>query len=142
MIADATLAGVIRRQAEQSPESIAIFAPDRQPLSYSGLWNEIAAHNRRLAQLGITSGSRVALVLPNGPELAISFLAAASIATCAPLNHAFREQEFAFFLADSSASVLILQEGDNSPARDAARNLGIPVIDLAPGEANSRNSCR
>jgi acyl-CoA synthetase (AMP-forming)/AMP-acid ligase II len=135
-----TIAGFVRQQAEQAPDSIAILAPDREPLSYSGLWEAITAHNLRLAELGISSGQRVALVLPNGPELAISFLAVASTATCAPLNPAYREQEFEFFLADLNASALILPEGEDSPAREAAKRLSMAVIDLAPDEADLAGS--
>ncbi|MDW8445146.1 MAG: hypothetical protein RML45_13470 [Acetobacteraceae bacterium] len=42
----------------------------------------------------------MAIVLPNGPEMAAAFLAVATAATTAPLNPAYREDEFAFYLED------------------------------------------
>ena len=49
---------------------------------------------------GIGRGDRVAIVLPNGPEMATAFLAVAAGATTAPLNPAYRADEFEFYLTD------------------------------------------
>ena len=50
--------------------------------------------------LGIGRGDRVAIVLPNGPEMAGAFIAVAGGAATAPLNPAYREEEFDFYLGD------------------------------------------
>jgi len=70
------------------------------------------------------------MVLPNGPEMAVSFLAVAAGATCAPLNPAYRIEEFDFYLSDLDARALIIASGMNSPAREIARNRNIPIIEL------------
>ena len=55
----------------------------------------------RLASLGVGRGSRVALVLPDGPEFLQLLLAVAALgATAAPLNPAYKRDEYAFYLDD------------------------------------------
>jgi acyl-CoA synthetase (AMP-forming)/AMP-acid ligase II len=87
-----------------------------------------------LNAMGIGRNDRVAIVLANGPEMASAFVAIAQAATTAPLNPAYRTDEFAFYLADLGARALVVQQGDPSPARDAAHAQRIQVIDLIPGD--------
>ena len=71
------------------------------PLSYAGLR---ALAERTIASLngiGIGRGDRVAIVLPNGPEMAAAFVAIACAATTAPLNPAYKAEEFEFYLRTS-----------------------------------------
>ncbi len=127
-----TIADVIVAHAELSPDTVAILAPGRVPLPYKRLWHQIEYVSTALNRLGLGTGDRIATVLPNGPEMAVAFVAVSASATCAPLNPAYRESEFAFYLSDLRARALIVQEGIKSPARAAARNLGIPIIELSP----------
>ncbi len=60
-----------------------------------------------LAALGISPGDRVATVLPNGLPAIVSFLAASIAGTAAPLNPGYRQDEFSFFLEDTSAKILL-----------------------------------
>ena len=71
-------------------EDIAIAAPEREPLTYGGLRDQVGRTGDALTQAGIGKGDRVAIVLPNGPEMAAAFLATAAHATAAPLNPAYR----------------------------------------------------
>ena len=60
-------------------------------LSYAGgAQGAGGADGGRLNAIGIGRGDRVAIVLPNGPEMATAFLAVACGATTAPLNPAYR----------------------------------------------------
>lgn len=43
----------------------------------------------------LAPGEKLAIVLPNGPEMAAAFLVCANVCTTAPLNPAYREEEFA-----------------------------------------------
>ncbi len=88
-----------------------------------------------LNSLGIGRNERVAIVLPNGPEMAAAFLAIGAGATTAPLNPAYREDEFAFYMDDLKAKALVVQRGVETPARAAAARLGTPVLELVPGDA-------
>ena len=119
---------------------IAIAAPEREPLTYGGLRDQVGRAGDALAQAGIGPGDRVAIVLPNGPEMAAAFLATAAHATAAPLNPAYRVDEFAFYLEDLGAKELILQRGAESPAIEAAERVGVPIIALTPDE-NAAAGC-
>ncbi|MGH7831557.1 MAG: AMP-binding protein, partial [Candidatus Binatia bacterium] len=101
-------------------------------LTYTRLWSHAAEVVRRLNSLGVGRNDRVALVLPNGPEAAAAFLAVACCAAAAPLNPAYRANEFDFYLSDLNAKALIVQAGIDSPARAVAQKRSIPIIELSP----------
>ena len=123
---------LILAQAEQNEEALAVLAPGRPPLTFSGLKKQIEDTIDALNSLGIGRNDRVALVVPNGPEAAVAFLAIASGATCAPLNPNYRASEFEFYLSDLNASAIIVEAGFESESLDVARQLNIPVIQLIP----------
>src|SRR5215212_5605918 len=104
-------------QAGRVPDAVAIAAPERAPLTYAGLHHHVECTVLRLNDLGVGRNDRVAIVLPNGPEMASAFLAVAAGATAAPLNPAYRQTEFDFYLGDLEAKAVIVQAGDESPAR-------------------------
>jgi acyl-CoA synthetase (AMP-forming)/AMP-acid ligase II len=108
----------------------AIAAEDRPPLTYAGLRSLVADTVATLRGLGIGRNDRVAIVLPNGPEMAAAFIAVAAGATTAPLNPAYRAEEFRFYLDDLDAKALLVIAGSESPAIAAAQSLDIPVYEL------------
>src|SRR6187397_2189402 len=81
----------------------ALRAPDRAALGYGDLCQVVDQTQRALNGWGIGRGDRVAMVLPNGPEMAAAFVAVACGATTAPLNPAYRAEEFDFYLSDLNA---------------------------------------
>ena len=83
---------------------VALAAPGRPPLNYAGLRRQASATAAALSALGIEHSDRVAIVLPDGPEMASAFLCVAAAATTAPLNPAYREPEFEFYLSDGCES--------------------------------------
>jgi oxalate---CoA ligase len=114
----------------------ALRAPEGRPsLSYAGLRALVGRTVEALNARGIGRGDRVAIVLPNGPEMASSFISVACGATTAPLNPAYRQEEFEFYIEDLKAKALLIAKGMESPARAAAAKFGVPVIELVPGEA-------
>ncbi len=123
----------MKHQAEQNPEAAAILALNRSPLTYGALYQQVQKIEGWLNNLGVNRNERVAIVLPNGPEMAVAFLAVAAGATIAPLNPAYRAAEFDFYLSDLGAKALLIHAhlGD-SPAREVARERRIPVIELLP----------
>ncbi|MGE0004266.1 MAG: acyl--CoA ligase [Parvibaculaceae bacterium] len=115
----------------------AVSAPGRPSLTYEGLRRLAAMTTGSLNALGIGRNDRVAIVLPNGPEMATAFLAIGAGATTAPLNPAYKVEEFDFYLKDLGARALVLDAQGHAAAETAARQLGIPVFRLAtvPGSA-------
>src|ERR1700689_4907672 len=88
----------------------AITAPGAHALTYDSFRKLIAETIAALNEFGIGRNDRVAIVLPNGPEMATAFVAIASGATAAPLNHAYRADEFEFYMSDLGASALVVEE--------------------------------
>ncbi|MGJ8623111.1 MAG: acyl--CoA ligase [Yoonia sp.] len=117
--------------AQHAADNVAIGAPGRDWLTYGGLralTDEVAA---QLHGFGIDAADRVAIVSPNGPEMAAAFVTVAQAATTAPLNPNYREDEYAFYLEDLSAKALLIADDYDGPAFKAAQTLGLPVIRLS-----------
>ena len=127
-----TIPILLKKQSIVYPEHVAILSPTQLPLTYKQLFNHVEQVVVQLNALGIGSHDRVALVLPNGPEMAVAFLAVASCATSAPLNPGYQAAEFEFYLTDLEAKALIVASELDSPARDVARQHNIPIIELSP----------
>ncbi len=117
--------------ADHPADAPALGAPDRPWLSHGGLRDLAAATASSLHAAGIGRGDRVAIVLPNGPEMAAAFVTVAQAATTAPLNPAYRVDEFDFYLSDLKAKAVILPEGYDGPALEAAGRHGLAVLRLS-----------
>jgi len=112
-------------------EAVAIAAPGRTPLTYQGLRDHVQRTVATLNSLGIGRNDRVAIVLPNGPQMATAFVAIGAGATTAPLNPAYRKPEFEFYLTDLGAKALLVEQGSTSPALEVAAELKIPVLEIS-----------
>lgn len=81
-----TLVSVIpRRRFEQGPAFLCSI-DGRQPITHGQTNQFIRDFGLTLHGLGIGRGHRVALVIPNGVELALGILAVSQWATCVPLS--------------------------------------------------------
>jgi acyl-CoA synthetase (AMP-forming)/AMP-acid ligase II/acyl carrier protein len=129
---DSTIIDLLRARAKDAPEAAAICAPGRNDLTYSGLLTQVESVITTLRAKGFLRGDRIALIVPNGPEMAAAFLAVSAGAVCAPLNPAYSASEFQFYLSDLNPKALIVQAGMSSAAIAVAETLGIPVIELLP----------
>ena len=112
------------------PEAIALTGPGRAPITYKGLLDQVTGAGASLVDAGIGRTDRVAIVLPNGPEMASVFLSVASVAIAAPLNPNYRQDEFRFYLQDLKTRLLIVDRGSTTPALAAAAQLGIEVLEV------------
>jgi oxalate---CoA ligase len=124
-----TVSDLLNRGASSAP---AVGAPAHAWMSH----DQLRALGRRtvdsLNGMGIGRNDRVAIVLPNGPEAATSFVAIAHGATTAPLNPAYRADEFDFYLSDLNAEALVILDGMECPAREVASKHNIPIVALVP----------
>ncbi|KAA0218939.1 MAG: AMP-dependent synthetase [Lautropia sp.] len=116
--------------AAGADESTALTAPGGVPLTFGALRALVATTLATLNAMGIGRNERVGIVLPNGPEMATAFVSVASGATSAPLNPAYRADEFEFYLSDLGARALIVDAGSTSPAIEVARKLGVRIVEL------------
>jgi acyl-CoA synthetase (AMP-forming)/AMP-acid ligase II len=98
---------------------LAIVEPGGARLTYAQLREQVFRAADRLAQHGIGRSDRVGLVFPNGIEAIVLFLAAAAAGVAAPLNPAYKEDEFRFYLGDLEARALVVPKGGAGAARAA-----------------------
>ena len=127
-----SLSDLISAQAEHDGQASALLAPGRVSLNYAALYQQIVEVVGTLNESGLGWRDRVAIVLPNGPEMAVASVAVCSAMTSAPLNPGYSAQEFSFYLTDLRAQALIVLAGTDSPAITAAQSRGISIIELTP----------
>ena len=108
----------------------ALLGAGATALSYRALSELLLGSAQSLAGLGVRESNRVALVTANGPVAATSFLSIAACCGCAPLNPAYREEEFRQYLEDLRPALLVLERGAGVAAVAAAEALGIRVCAL------------
>ena len=116
--------------AAHDDTALAIGSPGRHWLTYGGLRRLSVEVATALHQIGIGRGDFVAIVLPNGPEMASAFVTIAQAATTAPLNPAYRQEEYEFYLEDLQAKALVVASDYDGPALKAARTLGVTIVRL------------
>ncbi|ORY09382.1 hypothetical protein BCR34DRAFT_602896 [Clohesyomyces aquaticus] len=101
--------------------STAIVVPSHPPLivSYKRLATDVKAFQQQLAKLGVSPQSAVSIALPNSYEFIVSFIAASwQRAIAAPLNPAYKQSEFEFYIDDLKSAVALVPKG--AFAQDAA----------------------
>jgi acyl-CoA synthetase (AMP-forming)/AMP-acid ligase II len=131
-----SLYDLLQGHAQRFADVPAILAPDCAPLSYRRLYRHIDDIGRTLRATGIGSDDRIAVLMPNGPELAVAIVAVAANAACASINPAYSAEELDRYFAELRPRALILPAGVDGPARRVAQARGVPVFDLTPtGEA-------
>ena len=116
-IQSTTLLEMLERGASSHP---AIRVPEGPTITYESLRRQVYLLANHLTALGIRQGDRVAIVLPSGVEAIVSFLAASAVATAAPLNQAYKAEEFRFYLEDTNARVLITAPEGGEEVRSVA----------------------
>ncbi|MGE5823835.1 MAG: non-ribosomal peptide synthetase [Bacteroidota bacterium] len=117
--------------ALRTPSAPALIAPGRPSLDYGQLRGHLGRIGAALGRMGVCYPDRVAVVLQNGPEMATAVLGTAARTVCAPLNPAYGEDDFRFYLGDLRPKALILPESHRGPARSVAEALGIRCVDAA-----------
>lgn len=128
---ESSMATTLLELVDRAPASApAIGAPSRPSMTYGSLAALARSTGIALNAAGVGRGDAVAIVLPNGPQMAAAFVAVASFTTSAPLNPDYRAEEFKFYIEDLGAKAIVLEAGAETPARAVARDLGIVVLDL------------
>ncbi|MGA3081756.1 MAG: condensation domain-containing protein, partial [Terracidiphilus sp.] len=120
----------IAQIARRTPGASALEAIGRRSADYESLVNQIDETARWLTFRGIERNDRVAVVMPNGPEMASLFLGVSAVATCAPLNPAYRASEFEFYLSDLQPKIVIVDSAMDSAVRGVAGAAGIEIVEL------------
>jgi len=109
-------------------DKIAIVLPEPNVrVTYGALRSQVQAVAEALAAAGIGRNDRVGMALPNGLPTIVAFLAASVAGIAAPLNPAYKEDEFRFYLEDTDARVLLLPPDGADDARRAAGDR-VPIL--------------
>lgn len=112
---------------DRNSSSTAVIVPSSPALtvSYSQLSSEVVSFQKKLAALGITHESAVSIAIPNTYEFIVAFLAASwQRGIAAPLNPAYKQSEFEFYIDDLSSALALVPKGayaQDAPAVKAAR---------------------
>jgi oxalate---CoA ligase len=123
-----TIAEVIARHALQCPHRPAIVASGFAPLSYRQLASKIAEIGDCLRAAGIGASSRVAIVLPKGPEAAILGVAIAAHAIGFPIDPALSAAQVEQELTKVQVDAVVLPGWMPSEASHAALALGLGIF--------------
>jgi acyl-coenzyme A synthetase/AMP-(fatty) acid ligase len=117
-------------------DSIAIIVPTKPTpliITYKELAHLVSTFQHKLAAFGITPGSAVSIALPNTIEFIVSFLATSwQRAIAAPLNSAYKQEEFEFYIDDLKSALALVPRGEvgrDGAAVRAARRFGAGVAE-------------
>ena len=121
-----------------APEHAALRVPGGPTVTYDALRRQVDRLSAHLRGLGVRREDRVAMVLPNSLEALVAFLAVSNVATAAPLNPAYKEDEFRFYMEDTGARSLVLPSEGAEAAEQAASDsvLRIAVVADDSGEVS------
>jgi acyl-CoA synthetase (AMP-forming)/AMP-acid ligase II len=107
---ECTAAGLIRSKAAADPERVFIVKDDFR-LSYGEAERRSAHIARGLLASGVGKGTRVGLLLPNGPDWVLAWLAVSRIGALAvPLNTFYQARELGFVLRHADVHTLLTAE--------------------------------
>jgi acyl-CoA synthetase (AMP-forming)/AMP-acid ligase II len=130
------MALTLKTSIKGAAASTAIIVPSKPaPLTatYAQLLAAVSALQSKLAALGISTAAPVSLALGNSYEFVVSFLAVAwQRGIAAPLNPAYKQDEFEFYIDDVGSALVLVPRGAvdaGSPAVRAARRFGAAVAE-------------
>ena len=104
---ECTAGGLIRSKAASDPERVFIVK-DAVQLSYGEADRRSRKLARGLLAAGVGKGTRVGILLPNGPDWVLAWLAAARIgALVVPLNTFYQARELGFVLRHADVHTLL-----------------------------------
>lgn len=118
--------------------AVAVIVPARPgsdvlSVTYRDLLVEVASFQAKLAAIGLGLGAPVSIATVNSYEFVVSFLAASwQRAIAAPLNPAYKQDEFEFYIDDVKSAIVLVPRGayqSESPAVKAARKFNAAIAE-------------
>ncbi|CAF9943868.1 MAG: hypothetical protein ALECFALPRED_001663 [Alectoria fallacina] len=107
--------------------------PNGLLISFQQLNSHVSSFQEKIANIGIAPQAAVSIALPNSYEFIVAFLAASwQRAIAAPLNPAYKQEEFEFYINDLSSAVALVPRGSfhqNGPAVCAARKYKVAIAE-------------
>jgi long-chain acyl-CoA synthetase len=121
------IGALLREAAAETPDALAWnFFETGETISYAALDAAVDRMAAALAGFGIARGMRVGVMLPNCPEMPITWLALARIgAVMVPVNLRYTGRELAYVLGDAVAEALVIHD-ECGPQWQEAMDLAEP----------------
>jgi acyl-CoA synthetase (AMP-forming)/AMP-acid ligase II/thioesterase domain-containing protein/acyl carrier protein len=134
---DATLDAIIAQQIANRPECPAIITSKNNCLTYQALGELIGAFGEGLRANGVGRSARLAIMLPDGPELAVAVVAAVCHAVAVPLHPELTATELDELFAMLRIDALVVSDRVDSAGRDVAARHGALLLEAScdrPGD--------
>ncbi|GAX79947.1 hypothetical protein CEUSTIGMA_g7386.t1 [Chlamydomonas eustigma] len=97
----------------------------------SSLYSCVVEVSNALKKAGIKPGDVISMAYANTIDFVVAFLGVTYCrAVAAPLNAAYKTDEFSFYLEDTASKLLLLPAEGNSAAQQAADKLKVPMAHL------------
>jgi len=97
-------------------------------VTYKALAEQIERLATLFSRAGLSPGDCVSIVLPNGLESIVVFLAVTRARlVAAPLNPAYKADELHFYMSDAQAR-LVVADSTNTAVKEAAGKLQLPLL--------------
>jgi acyl-CoA synthetase (AMP-forming)/AMP-acid ligase II/acyl carrier protein len=116
--------------AKQYKDKPALISPSGESISFQQLQEHITNTRQALLARGVQPQERVAVILPQGMEILLSFLSISSFAVFVPLNPDYTESEFSYFLKTTGVKSILIKDDAPPAIEQAALQSGIKVIRL------------
>ena len=116
--------------SNQKDNNIALTSEDNSPMLYKDLKALANKISRQLSGNNISNKDRAAIILPNGPYMASSFLAISSYMSAAPLNPNYKADEYEFYLNDLKPKIVLVEQNSSNEVVSIAKKLKIPVCEI------------
>ncbi|SPN97524.1 probable long-chain-fatty-acid CoA ligase [Cephalotrichum gorgonifer] len=130
------MALTLKTSIQGAGSSTAVIVPSKPTpvtITYNRLVADVSTFQAKLAALGIKTGAPVSIALANSYEFIVSFLATAwQRAIAAPLNQAYKQDEFEFYIDDVKSALILVPRGAvaaNAPAVRAARRFKAAIAE-------------
>ncbi len=125
-----TLYGILERAVEKTPHGTSL--KNRVvSYTYAGLQDWLNSYKDLFMKMGVGPGTRIAILVESGLELAMSHLLITGYCSSAPLNKRYTKAEHQFYLDDIKVDYILAQAGDKNEIEDLIedRDIGILTID-------------
>ena len=119
-------------KGDQDPDHNAIESPGCLPLTYRELRMQIYSVVSALNAHGFHRNDRIAIIIPAGPEAAVSIVSVMAGFTVVPLNPQYKDREYTDIFLQLGIKAIIVQKDRHTAATTVARSRNIPVIELIP----------
>lgn len=133
--APSTIAELLAAGVAAAGDAPALIAAETgaDTLSYIALQDAVRRLAADLARACGPNGRRprIGIVLPNGPEMSVTLLAAALVGEATPFNPALTAAEFGRYFEATRIDALLVAEGAEGPATEVAARIGLPVLERA-----------